>query len=243
MRPLQLLLLLPTCLLPLSFAFVTRKPPSHGHYLLLFAQKEATFGMGCFWKPSEELLKVDGVIDTIVGYTGNPEASETEAPTYEKVCYSRKWVEAVRVLYDDEYLSYEQLLDAFFEAQEPKFGSRQYGSYIFPHDKQQQEIAKQWLLKENERVRERDGVTMQFTTIEPLTPFFQAENYHQRYWQKTRPRVAALIALLAISSGAVDSITPVTVHSTLHSVANDIALAGLLYLLFERKIDTKVVRL
>ena len=92
----------------------------------LGAECEASFGMGCFWKPSEELLKVPGVIDTVVGYSGSPKSEP--APTYDSVCYSRDWVEGVRVRYDDDLHSFESLLDAFFEAQEPKLGSRQYGS-------------------------------------------------------------------------------------------------------------------
>ena len=64
----------------------------------------------CFWEPSEELLKVEGVIDTVAGYTGNPSA--TKAPTYDSVCFSPNWVEGVRVQYDDEKISYSELLDA-----------------------------------------------------------------------------------------------------------------------------------
>ena len=51
------------------------------------------------WEPSEEMLKVEGVTNTVAGYTGNPEA--TRAPTYDSVCFGDRWVEAVRVTYDD----------------------------------------------------------------------------------------------------------------------------------------------
>lgn len=83
----------------------------------LQAQREATFGMGCFWKPSEQLLQVEGVIDTVVGYTGKADAQS--APNYEIVCASRDWVEGVRVIYDDEKISYAQLLDAFLNVRNP----------------------------------------------------------------------------------------------------------------------------
>jgi len=185
-------------------------------------------------------LKVPGVTDTVVGYTGNPKAKKP--PSYENVCYSRDWVEGVRVLYDANQLSYEQLLDAFFEAQEPKIGSRQYASIIFPHDQEQERIAEEWLEKNNGKIR-NDGVPAMLTQIEPQTPFYQAENYHQRYWQKTRPRIAGMIALLAVSTGILDNLTPEAIHETLHTAANAIVLAGLGYVLFERKLDTKVVEL
>jgi peptide methionine sulfoxide reductase MsrA len=62
---------------------------------MLLAARSATFRMGYFWEPSEELLKVDGVMDTVVGYTGKP--STKKAPSYENVCFGREWVEGVRV--------------------------------------------------------------------------------------------------------------------------------------------------
>ena len=204
----------------------------------LYATCEATFGMGCFWKPSEELLKEPGVIDTIVGYTGVKDVERP--PTYENVCFSRDWVEGVRVIYDDTQISYPQLLEAFFEAQEPKIGSRQYASIIFPHNPDQERVAKEWIQQER---RNRDGFPSTFTQIEEQTPFYRAENYHQEYWQKTRPRIAGAIALIAVTSGILDGITPVDWQSQVHSVANAIVLAGMFYVLVERKFDTKVVEL
>ena len=161
------------------------------------------------------MLKVPGVIDTVVGYTGVPNVDKP--PTYDQVCFSRnKWVEGVRVYYDDDLVSYQELLDAFFEAQEPKWQSRQYSSFIFPHDEEQQAIAEKWLALASNRIRS-DGVTTAWTTVEPVQPFFKAENYHQRYWQKTRPRIAAMIGLLLISTGILDDILPSSVVSTVHT--------------------------
>lgn len=152
----------------------------------------------------------------------------------------RGWVEGVRVIYDDSVVSYEQLLDAFFEAQEPKFGSRQYASIIFPHDDEQRQAANAWL--SIDRVR-NDGVSTAMTKIEALSPFFQAEGYHQRYWQKTRPRLASLVALLAISSGLLDSFTPINMQATIHTTANALALAGSFFVMAERFLDRKVSKL
>ena len=197
--------------------------------------------MGCFWEPSESLLEVDGVIDTVVGYTGNPFA--TQAPTYDSVCYSRQpWVEGVRVRYDDEKLSYEQLLNEFFERQKSKVGSRQYASVIFTNDKEQEAIAKQWMIDNSTRIR-TDGWTTQMTSIEPTTKFYQAEGYHQRYWQKQRPRLATILVMLAVASGIFDSITPEAYQSVVASVANTLGLLVGGWILLERLIDSKVIEL
>lgn len=223
------------------------------------AQAEATFGMGCFWyvvhlksschqlaeahllfrKPSEELLKVDGVIDTVVGYTGNPSYTGPP-PSYEAVCFSSGWVEGVRVVYDDELIDYAELLDAFFVAQEPKVGSRQYASIIFPHNEEQRQAAEEW--RSSMDLVRSDGVTVAMTSIEPLSTFYQAEGYHQRYWQKTRPRIALIATLLAISTGVMDDSIG-ELATSVHTAANALSLAGMIGVLLERKLDTKVVKL
>lgn len=206
----------------------------------LWEKKEATFGMGCFWKPAEELLKIDGVLDTVAGYTGNPSA--TDPPSYDNVCFGRQWVEGVRVYYDDEKVGYEQLLEAFFEAQEPKMGSRQYASIIFPHDEDQKKIAAEWLTREEDRTRP-DGFSVGFTQMEELTRFFQAEGYHQRYWAKQRPRFAAIAGLIALSSGSIDSYVPAALISSLHTGAETLTLAACAYVTLERVVDAKVVEI
>lgn len=222
------------------FSFCPETNPSARVVSSLAAKKEATLGMGCFWKPAEDLLKVPGVIDTVAGYTGNPEASNP--PTYDSVCYGRKWVEGVRVYYDDEKLSYDDLLDAFFEAQEPKRNSRQYASIIFPHDKDQEVIAKKWLSSGQGRKRS-DGVPVEFTQLEPLSKFYKAEGYHQRYWAKQRPRFALIIGTIALSLGSMDNFIPSEFRSSFETVLQGIGLAVALYAILERVIDTKVVEL
>jgi peptide-methionine (S)-S-oxide reductase len=209
-----------------------------GSKIQLHARMEATFGMGCFWKPSEELLKIDGVVDTVVGYTGKADA--TTAPTYDKVCFSRGWVEGVRVYYEDDKISYDQLLDAFFDAQNPQPQSRQYASIIFPHNDEQAQAAQTWLQQEKRRA---DGVSTRITTVEPLTRFFQAEEYHQRYWQKQRPRFAAIFGLLMLSTGVADNYFPAHMASAIHTSCNAATIALGLYQFAERKLDARVVEL
>jgi len=224
----------------LALGFNPSSPLSRKSNFALAAEKEATFGMGCFWKPAEELLKVPGVTDTVAGYTGKPDAKKP--PTYDSVCYGRDWVEGVRVYYNDEKISYQELLNAFFEAQEPKPSSRQYASMIFPHDNEQENIAQKWLISEKERTR-GDGVPVRITQVEPLSKFYQAEGYHQRYWAKQRPRFAVVVGLLALSTSLVDEFIPVDMKSSLHDIALGLVVAVGLYIVLERKIDSKVVEL
>lgn len=208
--------------------------------------------MGCFWEPAESLLEVDGVLDTVSGYTGNPKfdksktgAIDTAAaavPSYDNVCYGRQWVEGVRVTYDPARISYPELLDAFFEAQKPKLGSRQYGSIIFPHDDQQLQDAQQWKQTTKET---KDGFSSDWTEVEyPKSGFYRAEGYHQNYWQKQRPRFALLFGLLAIATGfGKDTLYDASISETVETVANGATVFVGLAMTAERFIDAKVVRL
>lgn len=209
----------------------------------LQAEKQATFGCGCFWKPSEEMLKQDGVIDTVVGYTGKPDA--TRPPNYESVCASRDWVEGVRVIYDDSKLSYEELLDVFYKCQEAKLGSRQYGSFVFAHNDEQREMAQQWIQNGDGSDLRQDGFQKKWVEIEPLVKFYQAEGYHQRYWQKQRPRLFAIAVLFCGASGFLDSFVPrdLISISTFHTATNGLAIAIALTQLLERFVDKKVVEM
>jgi peptide-methionine (S)-S-oxide reductase len=207
---------------------------------VLHAKCEGTFGMGCFWDPAEQFLKIDGVTDTVAGYTGKSDA--ITPPTYESVCFSRDWVEAVRVIYDDEKITYQQLLDTMFEVQKPKLGSRQYASIIFAHDDKQETISRAWI-EQNSGLQRMDGWRAEWTTIEPLSKFFQAEGYHQRYWQKQRPRLAVLLGLLAISTGLLNSILPVDVQSTVETAANFSVIIVGIAIILERFWDAKVVEI
>ncbi|KAL3778583.1 hypothetical protein ACHAW5_007038 [Stephanodiscus triporus] len=176
---------------------------------LAMAVREATFGMGCFWEPAESLLRRPGVLATAVGYAGAPPGKP--APTYDDVCFGNDWVEAVRVAYDDEKLSYAELLDYFFECQKPGY-KRQYASVVFANDGVEARDARSWK-EERSRAssalsKRRDGdadgskiTSYDIVNIEPATVFYRAEEYHQRYWEKFRLRGLIGIVLLAGESG------------------------------------------
>jgi peptide-methionine (S)-S-oxide reductase len=147
--------------------------------------KVATFGAGCFWGVEASFRRVDGVIGTAVGYSGGT----TENPTYEDVCSNQTGhAEVVRVEYDPHRVTYDSLLDVFWDShdpttrnrQGPDFGS-QYRSVIFYHDDGQRAaaIASKQHAQASGRYR-REIVT----EILPAGPFYRAEEYHQQYYDK-----------------------------------------------------------
>lgn len=148
---------------------------------------KATFGAGCFWHVEDLLSKTRGVKSTQVGYTGG----QLPNPTYEEVCTDRTGhAEAVEVEYDPNEISYEELLDVFWNNHNPTTLNRQgpdvgiqYRSAIFYHNDEQKEIAeksKQTLDKSG-----KYGATI-VTQIVPAPTFYKAEEYHQKYFKKNR---------------------------------------------------------
>ena len=145
----------------------------------------ATFGAGCFWGVEAAFRRVPGVFDTAVGYSGG----HTENPTYKDVCTDETGhAEVVQVTFDPSKVSYEQLLNVFWEIhdptqmnrQGPDFGS-QYRTAIFVHSQEQEEIAKKSraTLEASKKLR-RPVVT----EITPAGTFYRAEEYHQKYLEK-----------------------------------------------------------
>jgi peptide-methionine (S)-S-oxide reductase len=145
--------------------------------------EKATFGAGCFWQVEESFRAVDGVIDTAVGYEGG----HVDNPTYEQVCSGTTGhVEVCEVEYDPERVSFETLVDKYFEIHDPTQLNRQgpdvgyqYRSVIFAHSDEQAEIAREVI----ERVQPRYTAPI-VTEIEPAQPFWRAEEYHQCYLDK-----------------------------------------------------------
>src|SRR3954464_319493 len=147
--------------------------------------KFATFGAGCFWGVEEAFRQVEGVVNTEVGYSGGT----TENPTYHDVCTDQTGhAEVVRVEYDPDKVTYEDLLDLFWQVhdpttlnrQGPDFGS-QYRSVIFYHDDEQKEAAIASKEAQQAGGRFRRPVV---TEITPASTFYRAEEYHQRYLEK-----------------------------------------------------------
>jgi peptide-methionine (S)-S-oxide reductase len=153
----------------------------------------ATFGAGCFWGVEARFRRVPGVTSAAVGYAGG----DVENPTYEQVCSGRTGhAEVLQVEYDPARVSYDALLDVFWEAHDPtqldRQGpdvGRQYRSAIFTHDQEQADAAAASKAKLEQTGRYRQPVV---TEITPLETFWRAEAYHQRYLEKRGLRGQAL---------------------------------------------------
>lgn len=146
---------------------------------------KATFGAGCFWGVEEEFRKVKGVRDAAVGYAGG----SLPNPTYQDVCTDRTGhAEVVEVDYDPAEVSYETLLDVFWNGHDPTQLNRQgpdvgsqYRSVVFFHSPEQEAAARASKTRLDESGRFRRPVA---TVIEPAPTFWRAEEYHQRYLEK-----------------------------------------------------------
>jgi len=146
---------------------------------------KATFGAGCFWGVEEAFLRVPGVVDVAVGYSGG----HTPGPTYRQVCTGQTGhAEVVEVDFDPAVVSYDRLLDVFFSIHDPTTPNRQgpdvgtqYRSAIFVHDADQQAAAEAARARLDASGRFRRPIV---TEIAPAGPFHRAEEYHQRYLQK-----------------------------------------------------------
>lgn len=152
--------------------------------------EKATFAAGCFWGVEDYFLRnVEGVVDTVAGFTGgHVDLSKTREP-YKLVCTDKTGhAEAVEITFDPDIVSYETLVETFFHIHDPTQKNRQgpdvgtqYRSAIFYHDETQREIAT--------TVRDKLNAAKVFkkiiaTEIVEATEFYRAEEYHQRYIEK-----------------------------------------------------------
>jgi peptide-methionine (S)-S-oxide reductase len=157
------------------------------------ARETATFAAGCFWGIEAAFREIPGVAETEVGYTGGT----TERPTYKQVCGGRTGhAEAVRVAFDPARVSYDQLLEVFWRAHDPTQVDRQgpdigtqYRSAIFTHSPEQEAAA---TVSRDAQARSRSRSRPIATEIVPAAPFWRAEEYHQRYFEKTGRASCAL---------------------------------------------------
>jgi peptide-methionine (S)-S-oxide reductase len=143
----------------------------------------AVFAAGCFWGVEAAFRQVPGVIDAVSGYVGGNVAN----PSYREVCSDTTGhAEAVQVTFDPQAVSYEKLLEIFWKLHDPTTLNRQgpdvgsqYRSAIFVQNEEQRRLA------ELSRDREQQNYTQPIVTeIADAAPFYRAEDYHQRYFEK-----------------------------------------------------------
>jgi peptide methionine sulfoxide reductase msrA/msrB len=149
------------------------------------APEKAMFGAGCFWGVEATFRRVEGVVDTAVGYSGGSK----ENPTYKEVCTDTTGhAEVVLVTYDPDKVSYEKLLEVFWICHDPTQLNRQgpdvgkqYRSAIFYVNEAQKQAAE----ASREKVRSSNKHRREIVTeILPASAFYRAEDYHQRYLEK-----------------------------------------------------------
>lgn len=146
---------------------------------------KALFGAGCFWGVEAAFKKLPGVHSTTVGYAGG----HTENPTYEEVCTDKTGhAEVVLVEYDPGKIGYQDLLATFWENHDPTHVNRQgpdvgtqYRSVIFTFDEAQKREAEKSKAALSESGRFKRPIA---TAIEPAPAFYEAEEYHQDYFEK-----------------------------------------------------------
>ncbi len=147
--------------------------------------EKATFGAGCFWGVEAAFRRLEGVTASRVGYSGGSH----ENPSYEEVCGGRTGhAEVVQLTFDPPRISYDRLLEVFWEVHDPTTLNRQgpdvgsqYRSAIFTHTPSQEAAAR--ASKDRLQASGRFGLEI-VTEITPAGPFHLAEDYHQQYLEK-----------------------------------------------------------
>ncbi|MFY7788320.1 MAG: peptide-methionine (S)-S-oxide reductase MsrA [Thermoflexibacteraceae bacterium] len=145
----------------------------------------ATFGAGCFWCVEAVFQRLEGVEKVVSGYTGGT----TKNPTYKEICTGETGhAEVCQITYDPTVISYDELLEVFWQTHDPTTLNRQgndvgtqYRSAIFYHNETQKALAEKYKTAlTNEKVFDKPVVT----EIVPLTVFYAAEDYHQNYYNQ-----------------------------------------------------------
>jgi peptide-methionine (S)-S-oxide reductase len=159
------------------------------------ASETATLAGGCFWCTEAVYQNLQGVDSVESGYIGGTVPN----PTYEEVCTGQTGhAEAIRITYDPTQISYADLLDVFFATHDPTTLNRQgndigtqYRSAIFPHDATQEAEARAAITR-----AQPDWPASIVTTIEPDAPWYPAEDYHQKYWDRVGTRNPYCMAVI-----------------------------------------------
>ena len=150
--------------------------------------QQVEFGLGCFWGAERKFWNVPGVYSTSVGYAGGG----TPNATYEEVCSGQTGHnEVVRVVYDPAQVSFERLLQVFWESHDPTQGMRQgndvgtqYRSGIHCHTPEQQAAAEASLQAYQQQLKAAGYGDITTEVVYPAPPFYYAEDYHQQYLAK-----------------------------------------------------------
>ena len=152
-----------------------------------------TVGAGCFWGVEHKFGHVKGVVETEVGYTGG----KTENPTYKDVCTDKTGhAEVVRIMFDPSIVSYETLLEYFWDIHNPTTLNRQgwdvgtqYRSVVFYHNEEQKNTALEIKEKLDKSGKYRNPIV---TEIVPAGKFYRAEEYHQKYHSKNKRSIFSI---------------------------------------------------
>ena len=142
----------------------------------------ATFGTGCFWCTEAVFEELKGVLKVTSGYTGG----RVTNPTYKEICSGETGhAECVQIVYEPEKISYDELLEVFFEVHDPTSLNRQgadvgtqYRSAIFFHNPQQKERAEYYKNELNKSGAYNKPIVTEITSF---SKFYPAEDYHQEY--------------------------------------------------------------
>lgn len=144
----------------------------------------ATLGTGCFWCTEAIFQQLDGVISAVSGYAGG----HVSNPTYKDVTTGETGhAECIQIVYDTSKISFDELLEVFWQVHDPTTLNRQgadvgtqYRSVIFYHNDEQKKIAEKYKTELDKSGAFNNPIV---TTLEPLTKFYTAENYHQEYYE------------------------------------------------------------
>ena len=191
-------------LVPLIFGCVVDNPKSNINQTQEIAMNQgnekhetATFGAGCFWCVEAVYQNLKGVQKVVSGYAGG----KTPNPTYKQICTGQTGhAEVTQITYDPNQISYQDLLDVFWNTHDPTTLNRQgadtgtqYRSVIFYNDDHQKEIAEQTMAETDASGLWSNPIV---TEISPIPTFYPAEDYHQNYYQSnpSQPYCAVIIS-------------------------------------------------
>ena len=145
----------------------------------------AILALGCFWGPEKKFGKIEGIVETEVGYCGGKMSNTS----YREVCTGEtEHAEVVKLTFDPKKISYEQIIEYFFQFHDPTTLNRQgpdigtqYRSEIFYNNDEQKIISLSMIEKINNKYNSK--IT---TKVSEVKNYTKAENYHQKYLEKNR---------------------------------------------------------